>query len=492
MHPPFVHFLEVFFGLRLSVGQRALLRVTVDGAEPKDLEGAEREAAALMFGPSVETIPPAARAVLAIVGGARWGKTYLPGALYSLWRALFADLSTLAPGELAVALAVARDMRLGRILLRFAVGAAQSHPHLRGCIRRVHADAVELVRPDKQPVSIEVLPASAGGAALRGRSLVSAVLDEAAFFRDENYAVNDADIFKAVAPRVLPGGLVVVQGTPWAEAGLLFDLFTANHDHPRTAIAAHCPTLLMLPTERNQQVVARERERDPDNAAREFEAEFMPAGSGLLLDPAALRDATDATLPVRLPPVKTRAVAGFDFGPTRDATGGVVLRIGPDGRIESAETFERKPVKGTPLVPSQVVREFCEVAKAHGAREVWADAFYREAIAEHVRANGLTFVPAPAGNAGNVLQAGVVRELVHGGRVVIPAAQRELVRQLGELALRPMSGGAFKLHSPRRPGSHGDVARAFLLAAYALHTRSRCSGKWEVHTSSALRDEGGY
>ena len=118
-------------------------------------------------------------------------------------------------------------------------------------------------------MSVECLPATRGGSALRGRSLVSAVLDECAFFRDEQFAVNDTDLFKATAPRVLPGGLVVIASTPWAETGLLFDEFSRNYGAPVTALACHAPTTLMRSDDpRILSMVAREVERDPITAER--------------------------------------------------------------------------------------------------------------------------------------------------------------------------------------------------------------------------------
>src|SRR5262249_30644541 len=125
-------------------------------------------------------------------------------------------------------------------------------------------------------------------------SLVGAVMDESAFFRDEDHSVNDAEIFHAVAPRVMPEGQVILASTPWAQGiGLLYDLFSANHGAPRTAVAAHAPTLLLRNDARTAAMVERERERDPDNAAREFDAKFMSSGAGLFFDPSAVDAAVD-------------------------------------------------------------------------------------------------------------------------------------------------------------------------------------------------------
>src|SRR5262245_49784831 len=96
----FVAFVEQVLGVRLTPAQAVLSLVAFDGVEPGDLVGDERELALRLFGP-VDSIPPEARAVLVAVCGARSGKSYLLGALYSLWRTLTADLSTLAPGEQA-------------------------------------------------------------------------------------------------------------------------------------------------------------------------------------------------------------------------------------------------------------------------------------------------------------------------------------------------------------------------------------------------------
>src|SRR5690606_22655097 len=106
-----------------------------------------------IFG-DVDVVPLVARDVLFAVCGARAGKTYVLGALYSLWRALVADLSTLAAGELACALIVAPDLRLARQALRYALGACKSVPALAALIQSETTDGFVIKRPDGHLVSI--------------------------------------------------------------------------------------------------------------------------------------------------------------------------------------------------------------------------------------------------------------------------------------------------------------------------------------------------
>src|SRR5207244_1305179 len=107
--------------------------------------------------------------------------------------------------------------------------------------------------------------------------------------------VNDTDIFRAVAPRIVAGGMLIIASTPWAEEGLLYDLHASDLGNPTTAIVAHAPTLAMRTELRIKARVALEYARDPDSAEREYGAQFIASsGSGVMFDPALIDDAVEA------------------------------------------------------------------------------------------------------------------------------------------------------------------------------------------------------
>jgi len=266
-------------GVRSTTAQRIQHAVCFDRAHPADFEGAERDIAFQLFG-SLAAIPDEARSVVVWRKGARSGGTYF-AALFALYAALTLPLTTLAPGEHAFAVIVAPDMRLGRQALRFVLGALGTRRELQAATESQTSDSVTIRRDDGRPVTIEVLPATRGGSALRGRSLVCAVLSEASFFFDDSHVVNDQDVYKAVAPRVVAGGIVLIESTPWIESGLLFELDRDNFGTPTTCVVAHCPTLLMRDDAETIAMVNRERERNPDNAVREFDGEYLASGSGV-------------------------------------------------------------------------------------------------------------------------------------------------------------------------------------------------------------------
>lgn len=452
-----------WLGIKLTPAQHVLSAVAFDGLDPIDLGGVHRALAKQLFG-DVDRFPREARHVLVAVCGARGGKSYVLSALRMLHLALTVSLATLAPGEVAVALIVAPDKRLARQVLRYALGAISGMPSLKRLVQSSTADGFVLKR-EEGPVSVEVLPATRGGSAVRGRSLVGAVLDECAFFRDDSYQVNDAEVYRAVAPRVLRGGQLVLASTPWAEQGLLWDFHSRNHEHPVDAISAHAPTLLLRDDEHTRGYVQREQDRDPANAAREFGAEFMGTTGESFFDGDAIKSSIDDKLVMPVHLSHTTASAGADMGFRSDSSA-LVIALRDQARVVVADIHELRPTKGKPLKPSGVVASFAEVVKGYAGEYVVADAHYRQAIVEHLEDNDLALVSAPEGANGKAETYQAVRALLREGRIRLPAHDR-LIRQLREVTARPTAGGGISIVSPRwRTGGHGDLVSAMVLAVW--------------------------
>jgi len=472
----------------LQDGMLVLCLVAFDGLEPRDLPPEQREIARQIFGP-IDVVPAEAReaAVLVLVAGARGGKTYIVGALRILHLALTVPLNTLAPGEEAFGTIFSGDPRQREQCFRYALGAARSHPGIRSMILGAARDdedftgsSFTLRRPDGE-VTIESLPPKPGGGSGRGRSLVGALLEECAFFQDENHKVNDVDVFKAVTPRVLPGGQTILSSTPWAEAGLLYDEFVANHPNPRCAaphlttpgvphraLAAHAPTLLLRDVEFTRGKVAAERARDPENCRREYDAQFLALGTTQFFDPARIAAAVDGRLALgRSPSKKPQTVwaAGMDLGLVRDAAAAVSIERDPDGYapLEYVEIF----AAAEKLKPSEVVARLGDVAMRAGVREVMGDQHAAPFVAEALWERRIVFLEVPAGNEGKLESYGLMRDLLYEGKLRLPQDPK-LLQQLREVRKKPLPGGSMKIESPRTvKGGHGDIVSALVASVWA-------------------------
>jgi hypothetical protein len=288
----FTTFLERI-GVTLEPAQSVFWRVAGGEVQPGDLEGGDRELSREIFG-DIDYVPPAALAVVSLLKGADVGASYI-GGLRLLYRAAVADMGDAAPGEVRPALCVAPDIRTGRIPVRAGRAAAERTPKIARMIESVGADSVVLRRDGGRFSSVECLPASVGGKATRGRRYLEVQLDEASFFKDEATGqVNDTHVFQSVAPRCL--GTVWLTSTPWLESSLIWKLHEENFGHPVSALAARMPTLLVRTNARTRAMVERERERDPENAAREFDCAVLGGGSSAFFDPTTIIAAVDSTL----------------------------------------------------------------------------------------------------------------------------------------------------------------------------------------------------
>ena len=464
-------------GVVLTPGQMALARVCFDGEEPEAVGGAE---ARELFG-GVGKYDGMARRVVTVVAGARSGKTYL-SALRALHLAIVTPLVRLAPGEEAFVMLIGPSKSHAQQILRYARGAASLVPAIESSIVASSPDHFTLERRTAvgggkvvaQRVNILCVAATAGGQSARGKTLLGAFLDEAAFFRDENYTVNDRDMFDAATVRVIKGGQTIVASTPWAESGLLFERHKDHFGKPK-AVVAHASTTTMRrggpEWDAIEWEIAQARASDPENAAREYDAEFLAGGAGLYFDPQAVDMAVRPADVILDPAHGTQITAGADFGFKHDSSALVICQRG-GGHTHVSRVVEVRPEKGRPLSPSIVVEQFANHLKHFGLKAVMADAHYREAIAEHLQKHGISVMPAPEGQAGKTAVYARAKQLVHDAAIVLPQHDR-MVRQLKEIVAKPTAGGGISIQSPRwKAGGHGDIVSALVLALYQLHGHS--------------------
>jgi hypothetical protein len=444
--------------------------VFYDGLDPCQLEGEERAKAATIFG-SIDTIPTEARRVCVLVKGRGIGGTRFGAEALAL-RAATLDLKSAGVdrSELAYVFFGGPKVRHTRAPLRFALSVLKLRG---GIVEDESTEGFTLVRPDGYRVRFEAFAASRGGDNVRGVHILGALLTEAAFYYDESGAANGEDIFGAAIPRLLKGGLIVIESSPWLEAGLLHKEFAANWGNPSRAVAALCPTAIMRDDADTLEKIAAEYARDRYAAERELGAQFLGSGANLFFDGITIDAAVDDSLSPR-PGMAYggRGAIGGDFGLVHDSSAFVVVHHDPDGTLVVAEALELKPSKGKPLKLSEVCASASELAKRHRRQHLRVDHHLLDPAREHMRGVGL--VAAPGGQAGKVDCFVRARDLFAQGRVRIPGHYRRIAQQLREIVARPTPGGGLSIQSPRRGGAHGDLASALVLALWEAERENRC------------------
>jgi hypothetical protein len=147
-----------YCGLTLS----PLMAATMDAAEGREIPPGllSDETVSRHFGCTRDQLPRLRRALVAVRAGGRAGKTSRLLATKALHAALTVPLPTLAPGERAVALLMAPDLKLSQQILGFVRGYCEGSPDLRSRVTRDTADEIELRRPDGNAVAIRTRAAS--------------------------------------------------------------------------------------------------------------------------------------------------------------------------------------------------------------------------------------------------------------------------------------------------------------------------------------------
>ncbi len=450
----FVDFCQ-WLGVDLTPGQAEWCRVSYDGVQPVD-----RGIAARIFGEPALSVVTRKRVVVSVCGR-RAGKSYVGVALRLLHGMLVRNVPTLPAGIAAVTMVFAPRDTMRMEVFRYARGAVESKLELRRRLVIDTKDTFSLRRDDGKEVEFRQGVATAGAIAARGCWFTDFAMDEVAFFRDDSFKVNDDELFQAGQAALLPGGQIILASTPWAETGLLYRYW---RDRPDDAVVAHCPTLTLNDTETTREIVAAAERLDPDNAKREFGAQFMTTGTTVFFESATIDAATtDEKFELQAGDV---VAAGADFAFLGDSS--ALVMVARRGNVLHVyDGAEERPDEHGPLKPSRTVRSFAERI-AGRCRYVMCDGHNLASILEHFEEHDLVYAPAPQTPSETHVRA---RMLMRELRVKIhPLPFRDrLLQQMREVHGKPTSGGRMTIHYPRwAKGGHGDLCAAFVLALWQV------------------------
>src|SRR5262249_38694705 len=138
--------------------------------------------------------------------------------------AFFRDYSkVLAPGERGTLMVIAADRRQARAVFRYIEGLIDQVSMLTSLVESRSRETINL----SNRVTIEVH--TANFRAVRGYTVVAAILDEVAFWRTDESANPDFEIVNAIRPAMstVAGGLIAIS-SPYARRGMLWQAYK-NH-----------------------------------------------------------------------------------------------------------------------------------------------------------------------------------------------------------------------------------------------------------------------
>lgn len=333
-------------------------------------------------------------------------------------------------------------------MLDYARGYLEASPLLRDEVRDVTADEIRLKNGNV------ICTLTSDYRSLRGRTLLLAIMDEAAFLKDEQSSTPDIECARALRPGLATtNGLLCILSSPYRKAGLLFERhrrFFGKSDADVLVIQA--PSKLLNPT-LDAGMIANERQSDAFAAASEWLGEFR-SDLASFLDDALIERAVDRDLPLELAPR-----GDFHYRAFVDAAGGV----GSDSYSvcvahRAGEQFVVDLVRGTTsgqlFDPQEVTRQYAELVKQYRILSVTGDSYAAEWVRTAWSKAGVSYVRSELPKSQLYLECA---PLFARGLVRLPD-HAKLLRELRLLERHTHRSGRDTVDHPR--GEHDDLANS--------------------------------
>jgi hypothetical protein len=357
----------------------------------------------------------------------RAGKGRVAGALATYEAALVDHSAQLAPGEVGVVACISPTRAQSRVVQDYTMGYFEASAILRNEIADVTGDEIKLRN------GVVICTLASDYRTLRGRTLLLAVLDEAAFLRSEESSTPDVECARALLPGLsTTGGMLCILSSPYRQAGLLFQRHRDHFGKDGDVLVVTGPTELFNPTLSKTTIEAAVA-ADPEAAAAEWLGLFRRDLQTFLPDDL-IDSAVDRGRPMELPPqdeVTYRVFVDASGGAHDAFTIAICHRQGE--RIVADLVRGRKP----PFDPHAVTHDYANLARQYHCRSIMGDAYGAAWVRTAFEGEGIEYRRSPLTRSELYLEG---LPLFTRGQIAIPDHD-QLLRELRLLQRRTSRSG---------------------------------------------------
>jgi hypothetical protein len=394
-----------------------------------------------------ERTPPSKRIrELWVKAGRRGGKSRMSAAL-AVYFACFVEHS-LAPGETGYVLVLASSRDQAGTVLNYTRAFLEASPVLAQEIDTITASEIRL----RSGIVISVHANSFR--TVRGRTLLACIFDEVAWWRDEESATPDVEVYRAVMPALMTtSGMLVAISTPYRRNGLLFrkwrDHFGKDDD---SVLVVEGASTLFNPSLSTSDI-ERALVDDPEGNRAEWEAEWRTDIAALFDDNTI--DAAIGDRPLELPPRKDfRYVAFVDASAGRHDAFTISISH-REGESHVVDLVRGVGGGGQTFDPDTVAIEFAALTRDYKCIEIVGDNFAGEWVAGSFKKAGIRYRRSDKPKSRLYLEC---LPLFARGQVNLPD-HGKLLRELRLLERTTAPSGKDRVDHPKRGGSD-DYANA--------------------------------
>jgi hypothetical protein len=377
--------------------------------------------------------------------GRRGGKSFIL-ALIAVFLACFHEYRQyLAPGERGTIVIIAADRKQARTIFRYIRGLLTGVPMLKRMIERQTADTFDLTNR----VSIEIHVASFRSS--RGYTIIAALCDEIAFWRNDESANPDKEILASLRPAMatIPNAMLLCASSPYARRGEMWNAYRKHYGKDNNVLVWKASTRTMNPSV-PQRIIDAAYEDDAASASAEYGGEFR-----IDVETFISREVVDAAIiPGRfeLPRIEGAGYVAFvdpSGGSGHDSMTMAIAHMEGDRAILDC-VREVKP----PLSPDSVTKEFADTIKSYGIASCRGDNYAGLWPRERFAAHGVDYQRSTPVRSDIYL---TLLPMLNSRRIEL----LDHTRLTGQLcALERFTGRSGKDSINHAPGAHDDVINA--------------------------------
>ena len=397
-----------------------------------------------------------------VCAGRRAGKDSVASAIAAHEAAYFDQQDRLRPGERALVAVIACDRDQSRICTNYIRAFFELEP-LKKMIQRETQDGFELRN------RVDVSVATNNFRAPRGRPILLAVLDECAFFKDENSASPDVELYRSLLPGTATlNGQIIGISSPYMKSGLLFDKHQKHFGQDNDDIVVVQAASRVLNPTIDPAIVDQALADDPAGAAAEWLAQFRDDIAGFI--PFSVVQQCIVPGRIELEPLRDVKYVAFIDVASGIAKGGDSMTLGiahkwDDGSVAVDLVREAIPPFQTDLVTA----EFAQIMRRYGITRAVSDRVGLGWVSKAFYDRGITLGYSSLTKSEIYLTALPLL----GNRTIELLDNPRLRSQILNLERRVNRGGHESVDHPAGVAYHDDVANAALGAAIETLQRIR-------------------
>jgi len=334
--------------------------------------------------------------------------------------------------------------------------AAHTREYARGFLKESPVLAQSILEDSRETIKLrggtEICAHASNFRSVRGGTLISCIFDECAFWRDENAANPDIEVYRAIRPSlVTTDAMLIGISSPYRRSGLLYERYKQSFGKDDDAVLViQAPTRVLNPTI-PQSEIDRAMADDPESAKAEWLACFRDDIADFV-DRAAVEACVASDVRERQPTFAHRYVGFVD--PSGGRNDSFTLAISHyEGTTAILDLI--REVKA-PFRPESVVSEYAQILQTYRLASVYGDRYASEWVQSQFRDRGINYKESD--KAKSELYTSILPAL--NSSAISLLDNERLINQLCSLERRVTRGGRRVDTIDHPPGGKDDVANA--------------------------------